>query len=375
MKSLETTVLETAEHVLPGHPDALCDAAVDTVVETVRRNDPGGQCGLEAACIFDTIHLTGRIAATRETLDGLDIELLLRSAYRDAGYGTDASGRAWGPDPEDLQITTRLCFGEFESGEREMRHLSDDQAICVGYANSDPETDYMPPAQWAARGIARKLFELRMAVGAGAVGPDGKVLVEVERTGLRWQPVFVSLSLNHHEGSDWLLLRRLAERAVSEALPGHPDPEIRLNGAGMFISGGPNGDNGLSGKKLVANAYGPSVPIGGGAWSGKDLRKVDRLGGMLARELALRAVFAGIAGEALIRLIYCPGSDRPERVEPVLDGHFAVPADFLKKLGSPDLASATVWKRYRTLDKPLQELARWGHQQPGAPWEFRRQLT
>jgi len=362
-------VLESAEHVLPGHPDALCDAAVDAVVEAVRRGDPGAQCGLEAACIFDTIHLTGRIAASPEVLESLEIDSLVRQVYREAGYGTDAAGLAWGPDPDSLRITTRLCFGEFEAGEREARHLSDDQAICIGYASADRATNHLPPALWAARRIGRRLFGLRRAEGAGEAGPDGKVLVQVERTGRHWRPVLVSISLNHHERSDWLLLRRMAERAVEESLTGMPMPRILLNGAGTFLSGGPNGDNGLSGKKLVANAYGPSVPIGGGAWSGKDLRKVDRLGGMLARELALRAVAATPCTEALVRLVYCPGSGGPERIEALLDGSFREPEAFLEEVGCPALDNLSVWDRYRECAVPLQELARWGHQRPDVPWE------
>ena len=97
-------------------------------------------------------------------------------------------------------------------------------------------------------------------------------------------------------------------------------PEIEMNGAGMFIAGGPNGDNGLSGKKLVVDAYGPGVPIGGGAWSGKDFFKVDRLGGMAARRVALESLLASDADEALVTLTYLPGGDRPARVDLLLDG-------------------------------------------------------
>ncbi len=172
----------------------------------------------------------------------------------------------------------------------------------MGYANDDPETGHLPPAVWLARRIARALRDLRLARGAGQVGPDGKVLVTVERTGCVWRPVSVSISLHHHEASDWLLLRELAERAVARACGDREPPVIALNAAGMFVAGGPNGDNGLSGKKLVADAYGPSVPIGGGAWSGKDLRKVDRLGGLLARELAVRAAQVGLGREVQVTL-------------------------------------------------------------------------
>ncbi len=362
---------ESAEHVLPGHPDKLCDAAVDAIVEEVRRGDPGGQCGLEAACIFDSFFLTGRIAASPDVLDRLDLEGIIRKAWADAGYGTDAAGRTWGPRAEDLRIATRLCFGPFEPGERENRHRADDQAICVGWASDDGSTGHLPPAVHLARRIARRLHELRAEEGAGELGPDGKVLVEVERGPLGWRPLHVTISLNHHEASDWLLLRRIAEQAVEESTAGMPTPEILLNGAGTFLAGGPNGDNGLSGKKLVADAYGAGVPIGGGAWSGKDLRKVDRLGGMLARELALRAVHAGLAREARVTLLYSPGSEAPERVEPVLDGVFVDPADFLERLGDPPLDNRTTWLRYRECAIPLPELALWGHQQPGTPWEVR----
>ncbi len=370
MKSVPT-VRESAEHVLPGHPDKICDAAVDAIVEAVRRTDPGGQCGLEAACIFDSFFLTGRIAADPATLQSLDLEAIIREAWESAGYGTDAAGYTWGPVADDLRIATRLCFGPFEPGERENRHRADDQAICVGWASDDSTTGHLPPAVHLARRIARRLHELREEEGPGELGPDGKVLVEVERGPRGWTPLHVTISLHHHERSDWLLLRRIAERAVEECTAGMPTPEILLNGAGTFLAGGPNGDNGLSGKKLVVDAYGAGVPIGGGAWSGKDLRKVDRLGGMLARELALRAVHAGLAGEARVSLLYSPGGESPERVEPVLDGVFVAPDEFLARLGNPPLDNRGTWQRYRECPIPLPDLARWGHQQPGTPWEVR----
>ena len=141
------------------------------------------------------------------------------------------------------------------------------------------------------------------------------------------------MSLNHHEQSDWLLLRSVVEEAVETACARHGAlPDIEMNGAGMFVAGGPNGDNGLSGKKLVVDAYGPGVPIGGGAWSGKDFFKVDRLGGMAARRLALESLLASDADEALVTLTYLPGGDRPARVDLLLDGapsdRVEVPAEF-----------------------------------------------
>ena len=178
------------------------------------------------------------------------------------------------------------------------------------------------------------------------------------------------MSLNHHERSDWLLLRGVVDEAVETACAGLGGglPDIEMNGAGMFVAGGPNGDNGLSGKKLVVDAYGPGVPIGGGAWSGKDFFKVDRLGGMAARRLALESLLAGEADEALVTLTYLPGGDRPARVDLLLDGEpserVAVPAEF----GA--LESRVLHRLFTAPPIALIDLARWGHQRPGMPWEL-----
>ena len=363
--------LESAEHVLPGHPDKLCDAIVDSIVDEVTRGDEGAQCGLEAAVIFNNVYLTGRIAAAQEVLDQLDIDEIVRRAWKEAGYGKDKAGYVWGPTAQALRIRKDLCLGPFEEGERELRHLSDDQAICVGYACDCPGEGYMPPAQFLARRIAHRLYELRGERGAGEMGPDGKVLVQVRRRRDKWVATRVSLSINHHEGSDWVLLRRIAQQAVEDSTVGQATPDIVINGAGTFISGGPNGDNGLSGKKLVVDAYGPTVPIGGGAWSGKDFRKVDRLGGMLARELALRVILKKAAFEAIVRLSYFPGSAGPATIEAVLDGRAISPRELFDIIGPVAVDNLSVWKRYKDPHLPLSLLARWGHQQPGTPWEVR----
>ena len=308
-----------------------------------------------------------RIAAREDLLAALEIPEIVEAVYCCAGYGTDAAGFEWKPAPQGLAVFTQLCIGPFSDGEREARHLSDDQAICVGYANALSETDHLPPAHWLARRVARELFDLRVRQGAGQVGPDGKVLVSVETDGERWRPLSVSISLNHHEGSDWLHLRRFAEEAVERACAGRPMPAIRLNGAGMFVAGGLMGDNGLSGRKLVVDAYGPTVPIGGGAWSGKDFHKVDRLGGLLARSLAKHAVLRGLAGEAQVTLAYAPGCDRPVGVDALLDGRPV--ANLLERLGDPETANQAVWRDYVACAASLPELACWGHQQAGMPWE------
>ena len=366
------TTIETAEHILPGHPDKLCDAAVDGIVEVLRKLDPEAQCGLEMACVFNHVFITGRIAANDQSLSefgaqgGCEMQVL--KSFKNAGYRVDSSGRPWSPLTIDLKVIESLCIGPFEEGERELRHLSDDQAICVGYANSIEETNHLPPAVWLSRSIAGELVSLRGEIASGDAGPDGKVLVRVEKNGSAWKPLHVSLSLSHHEESDWLRLRRFGEAAVEKACRGLPTPKVTLNAAGMFVSVGPNGDNGLSGKKLVCDAYGPKIPIGGGAWSGKDLHKVDRLGGLLARKLAKRIILGGSAGEALVFLEYHPGGQRPASVQIALDGQG--PKHGIEDL-LPDVSTENkvVWEDFSRCQIPLPELALWGHQQPHTPRE------
>jgi S-adenosylmethionine synthetase len=366
---------ETAEFVLPGHPDKLCDALADAIVSRVLAADPWGQCGIEAACVFDQVVVTGRIASQdaallRELAEG-GIERLAREAYASAGYGKDLSGFAWDPIPASLKVTRFVQIGPFEPGERELRHLADDQAICVGYANALAGTDHLPPAHWLARRIGWELHRLRALRGAGQVGPDGKVLVRIERAGTRWRPRHVSISLNHHPGADWLRLRRFAEEALEEACRGLALPELALNGAGMFVCGGPTGDNGLTGKKLVADGYGPTVPIGGGAWSGKDLSKIDRVGGLLARELALCALGESGAFESLVTLEYTPGCEMPVAVGVRLDAR-AVPLSELPRTRAIRRSTRMARERYLAAAPQLVRLSRWGHQQEGMPWEMPR---
>jgi len=371
------TTTEHAEAVLPAHPDKLCDALADAIVERVQHADPLGKAGLEVACVFHELVLTGRVAVAEEgmleAVRGEALRELVREVYACAGYGADAAGHLWEPHPRGLRITDLRRLGAFESGEREVRAFSDDQAVCVGYACADSATDHLPPAHWLSRRIARELVRLRLERGAGQVGPDGKVLVRVARDASGWRPLHVSISLNHHDGSDWMFLNRLAAEAMEEACRGLALPDLELNGAGAFTCSGPMGDNGLSGKKLAVDAYGPGVPIGGGAWSGKDFNKVDRIGGLLARRLALCAVAEAGAGEALVTLAYTPGCTAPVDVRVRLDGRERSLADLALTAALPR-GNAACAAAFREGAGPLAELARWGHFRPGLPWEARSEV-
>ena len=366
MNDVNTTL---AEWVLPGHPDKLCDALADRIVGEVMRADPFGQCGIEAACAFDHVFVTGLIGFDRSTLPAIEKRLAdwVRETYRSAGYG----GR-WDPRPETLQIDLRALRIEQRGAEwQELRHLSDDQCICVGYAQDTPRSDGLPGALWTARRIAQALHARQQATPLGAIGPDGKVIVRgEEHDDGSFTPLSVSVSLHHAEDADWLELRRHAQNALRDALGDGPLPELTVNAAGMFLCGGPTGDNGTTGKKLVMDAYGPGVPIGGGAWSGKDFHKPDRVGGLLARRLALQCVQAGVGRRVRVQLEYRPNSALPEsvyvwsdgRLIPLPRGVLPVPTREAARSMIADLAAAGF--------EPLVsgQFARWGHLGARGSW-------
>lgn len=366
------TTTEHAEFVLPAHPDKLCDAVADAVVDRIRQADPFGKVGLEVACVFHHLVLTGRVAvqeeAMLEAVRGEALRGLVREVYASAGYGEDAAGHVLDPHPGGIELTDLRRMSAFDPEEREVRAFSDDQAICVGYACADSTTNHLPPAPWLSRRIGQELFRLRLEKGAGHIGPDGKVIVRISRNGPAWRPVHVSISLNHHEGSDWVLLNRLAAEAVETACAGLPLPDLEINGAGEFTCSGPMGDNGLSGKKLVVDAYGSTIPIGGGAWSGKDFNKVDRLGGMLARRLALGSVRESGAGEAQVTLAYTPGCTEAVDVRVLLDSR-ETPLERLPQTAGLLLGNAAMAALCNRCTTPLPDLARWGHFHAGLPWE------
>jgi len=285
--------------------------------------DPDALVGVEVATSTDKVFVTGRIAAgpdgpgdPREYLPRI-----ARDAYRAAGYG----GR-WNPDPERLVVIHDLCSEPLTAEEREIRAWSDDQAICIGYACGDERTNFLPPAHWLALRLTERLSEWRLQHAAERFGPDFKLLPVLEERatpggGRRFSWRRLILSMQHvpgltYEAQHGLLLPVIAAccSELSGALPGIEDfasAQWHLNGAGGFSVGGTYGDNGLSGKKLVVDGYGPGVPIGGGAFFGKDPHKADRRGATLARELAIAEVRAG-AREARVTLIFAPGLREPE---------------------------------------------------------------
>jgi S-adenosylmethionine synthetase len=311
-----------AEDVLAGHPDRLCDAVAESLVHEACILDEQALVGVEVALHRGFMAVTGRIATGRtphtELVDNLaNHPGLVSNVFASAGYT--------GVWANPVDVVTDIDIDALADDEREIRRYSDDQGIAVGYA--DPAGPAMMPVEAI---VARRLREGLNATRAAhddLLGPDGKVIVTIE-PGERPRLVGVNIAIQHVPGVGFIDLQRLVTPDIAAALdelaahievPTSLDADIlRLNGIGDFTCGGPRGDNGLSGKKLVVDHYGPQVPIGGGAICGKDVHKPDRVGPLRARQLAVRLANAsGVA--ATVHLGWLPGLEEPDR----LNAHLA----------------------------------------------------
>jgi S-adenosylmethionine synthetase len=360
-------MLYCAEIVFPGHPDKLCDALADALVEEAARREKRALCGIEVAVHRASVFVTGRIAcAGAETIP---VEEIAKEVYRTAGYGE------WRPSPSEIAVHQDLCLGPLNDGEAGFRVFSDDQSIVTGYAVDSPGTNCLPPEHWLAWRLARRLERLRAECPALGLGPDGKVALVYDSEGSRL--VSFSASLQQKIGRSEIELHREVRQTMSRelrdaaaAVPGlHPDlpDDFRVNGAGNFDVGGPEGDNGLSGKKLVVDAYGPRVPIGGGALSGKDFFKADRAGAVHARRLAKSVVATGAAAECFATLAIFPG-DESFRIVSLRDGN-GMGLDSRRWERLMNLSLAAAGETYAQTPG-LPALARYGHfTSSERPWE------
>jgi S-adenosylmethionine synthetase len=311
-----------AEYVSPGHSDRLADAIAESIVTAAVQQNPDALVGIEVAVHTDCVFIDGRIAAGAKPVE---IEKIVRNVYRAAGYGGQ-----WKPEPGKIRVTTDLCQEKLSVEESDIRPFSDDQNIVIGYACGDERTNYLPIAHWVAGEMGRQLFaQIRSDPELSTFfGPDFKLLASLEvkphEMRIDWRHLVLSVQHTPHlsyERQHRILLPLLEQvlgRLEAGGLKGvastFTSDKLILNGAGEFAIGGPEGDNGLSGKKLVIDHYGPSVPIGGGALSGKDPHKVDKCGALRARQWAKKLVRQGV-DEARVTLGWAPGGDAPFLIE------------------------------------------------------------
>ncbi len=358
--------LFTSESVSEGHPDKVCDRISDTIVDAFLAAEP------QARVAAETLATTNRVVIAGETrgplsVDNALIEKLTREAIRDIGYEQD--GFHW--ETAKIEILLHEQSSDIAQGvdaAADKDEGAGDQGIMFGYAcRETPEL--MPAPIYYAHKILRDLAAVRKSGKEPLLGPDAKSQVTVAyEDGKAVRAPQIVLSTQHADGLTSADVRRIVEPYIIAALPaGWVDEKTiwHVNPTGKFVIGGPDGDAGLTGRKIIVDTYGGAAPHGGGAFSGKDPTKVDRSAAYAARWLAKNIVAAGLSERATIQLSYAIGVSDPLSIYVDLhDTGNVDPARIEKVLGDRDFVrlSPRGIRERLGLNKPIYaRTAAYGH--------------
>jgi S-adenosylmethionine synthetase len=306
--------LFTSESVSEGHPDKVCDRISDMVVDTYLRSEPQSRVACETLTTTNKVVLAGEIRGPEIKKD--DLIQKVRDCIKDIGY--DQEGFTW---KEATKIESHLhsqsadiAMGVDSSGNKD--EGAGDQGIMFGYACN--ETDVLMPAPiYYAHKILRLMAEDRKLGKLKNIEPDSKSQITIEyKDGKPTSVKSVVISTQHSADVNQSQVRELVKPYIENSIPknlinGLDDKEIYVNPTGNFVIGGPHGDSGLTGRKIIVDTYGGAAPHGGGAFSGKDPTKVDRSAAYAARYLAKNVVASKIADKCLIQLAYAIGLSKP----------------------------------------------------------------
>ena len=316
--------LFTSESVTEGHPDKICDQISDAVLDAILEKDPTGRVACETCVSTGLVHIMGAIS----TSCYVDIPKITREVVRSIGYDRakygfdcDTCGIITNIDEQsgDIALGVDRSLESKQAGADELQNGAGDQGMMFGYAcRETPEL--MPLPISLAHALARRLAEVRKSGLVDYLRPDGKTQVTVEYDERR-RPVrgdTIVISTQHAPEATLDMIRRdMLEQVVRPVIPAElldGNTKYYINPTGRFVIGGPQGDSGLTGRKIIVDTYGGSAPHGGGAFSGKDPTKVDRSAAYAARWVAKTVVAAGLADRCLVQLAYAIGVARPVSV-------------------------------------------------------------
>lgn len=316
--------LFTSESVTEGHPDKMCDKISDSVLDAILKEDPMARVACEVTASTGLISIMGEITTTAK----VDFQEIARQAVCEIGYNSSEIGfdyktcavtNSVHSQSPDIAMGVDLSL-EAKNGEGDgLDNGAGDQGMMFGYAcNETPEK--MPLPISVAHTLARRLTEVRKSGLIPYLRPDGKTQVTVAYDE-NDQPVGIEtivVSTQHDDGVELSQIRADIEKHVIRAVVSEdmmlPEMKIFVNPTGRFVIGGPYGDCGLTGRKIIVDTYGGYARHGGGAFSGKDPTKVDRSGAYMARYMAKNVVAAGLADKCEIQLAYAIGVAKPVSV-------------------------------------------------------------
>jgi S-adenosylmethionine synthetase len=302
----------TSESVSEGHPDKICDRISDAVVDTYLTADPQARCGVETLVTTNRVVLAGETRGPA-SITGEKLIDVARQAIRDIGYEQD--NFHWRHATIDCHIhnqSTDIAQGVDASGNKD--EGAGDQGMMFGFACNDTP-DLMPAPIFYAHKILRALSEARHAGKTPLLGPDSKSQVTLQYAdGKPVRATKLVVSIQHADTIDDKGVREIVRPYVLAALPNGwmcDEDNFLVNPTGRFVIGGPDGDAGVTGRKIIVDTYGGWAPHGGGAFSGKDPTKVDRSAAYAARYLAKNVVASGLADHCTIQVAYAIGVAKP----------------------------------------------------------------
>ena len=356
--------LLTSESVSEGHPDKICDQISDTILDAYMVEDPESRLGCETLATTNFIAVAGEVRGPQKVFG--EIEPLVRDCVRDIGY--EQAGFHW----EKLKIMN-LLHAQSSDIAQGVDHFdikkegAGDQGLMFGFAVDETE-DLMPAPLHYAHAILRRLSKVRKDNKDLSLGPDSKSQITVRYVdGQPREVTSIVLSIQHFDDSLTSLdVRSIVEPHIRETLP----PEWitkrtlwHVNPTGKFVIGGPDGDCGLTGRKIIVDTYGGAAPHGGGAFSGKDPTKVDRSAAYMARYLAKNIVAAGLTNKCTVQLSYAIGVSEPQSLFIDTHGQNRVETDKIATVlrQSVDLTPRGI-RDHLGLGKPIyQRTASFGH--------------
>ncbi|MCL1945051.1 MAG: methionine adenosyltransferase [Firmicutes bacterium] len=299
----------TSESVTEGHPDKICDSVADSILDAVLAQDSNARVACEVVVTTDFMLIMGEISTTAT----VDYAQVARDRIREIGYNNNDLG--FNCDTLEIQVKLHTQSPDIAMGITQGNNIgAGDQGMMFGYACVENK-QYMPLSLSLAHELARQLTKVRKNDTLSYLRPDGKTQVTVEYSfGKPKRVDTVILSAQHDKNVKQDDLKRDIKKFVIEPILGNwidNDSKILINTTGQFIIGGPHGDSGLTGRKLIVDTYGGHCAHGGGAFSGKDCTKVDRSAAYMARYICKNLVAAGVALKCELQISYAIGVSQP----------------------------------------------------------------
>ncbi len=376
----------SSESVTEGHPDKMCDQISDALLDAFLAGDKNSRCAIESLSAGNMIHVAGEVTSSAT----VDVEKVVRDLVRSIGYtdvsiGIDADGFDWhlslGQQSADIAHGVDTALEARSGGSVDPYDTlgAGDQGIMFGFATTETDS-YMPMPLWLAHRLAQQLSIARKSGAVPYLRPDGKTQVTIGfDDGKPVELNTVVISTQHDPGIDHEQIEAdLKEHVINPVFElvdlDTSSTRYLINPSGPFVTGGPDGDAGLTGRKIIVDTYGGASRHGGGAFSGKDPTKVDRSAAYALRWVAKNVVAAGLADKAEIQVSYAIGTAHPVSIFVETFGTEKVSPETIEKAIATvfDLRPKAIIEQLELLDTPFLPTAAYGHfgrLDQDFPWE------